>query len=59
MVDLYALEKREQKNWRRYALCNRRWPLDRVKHGLPDETKWRVVYAPDAQLIDAHVKRAA
>lgn len=56
---MYALEKREQKNWRRYALCNRRWPLDRVKHGLPDETKWRVVYAPDAQLIDAHVKRAA
>ena len=56
---MYALEKRERKNWQRYALCSRRWPLDRVKRGLPDEAKWRVVYAPDAQINEARMKRAA
>ena len=54
---MYALEKRERKNCQRYALCSRRWPLDRVKRGLPDEAKWRVVYAPDAQINEAQMER--
>ena len=56
---MYALEKRERNRWKRYALCTRRWPLDRVAQGLPGEAAWRVVYAPEAQLADPRSKRAA
>ena len=56
---MYALEKRERNSWRRYALCNRRWPLDKVKKQLTPESRWRVIYAPDAQLCKLPLKRAA
>ena len=41
---MYALEKRTRNVWQRYAVCNRRKPLDKVKKELRGKC-WRVVYA--------------
>ena len=41
---MYALEKRLRDNtWRRYAVCGRRKPLEKVAAGLNTTGIWRVV----------------
>ena len=56
---MYALEKHTRNVWQRYAVCSRRWPLDRVVKALSDSGEWRVVYAADALSELLSRKRAA
>ncbi|MBQ9721169.1 MAG: hypothetical protein IJQ98_11590 [Oscillospiraceae bacterium] len=41
---MYALEKHSKNGWRRYAVCERRKPLDKVRKAMRDAKRWRVVY---------------
>ena len=57
---VFVLEKQiGEDKWRRYAECNRRWPLDRVLKGLRESGTWRVVYAADSPLWQSGRRKAA
>lgn len=56
---MYALERYKAAGWQRYAVCSRRWPLDRVIKSLPSTQKWRVVYTPETLDKQTDKKRAA
>ena len=59
-MSLYALEKQiGKKKWRRYAECNRRWPLDMVLKGLNGYGTWRVVYAAESPSRQSGREKAA
>ena len=56
---MYALEKRKERKWQRYAVCARRKPLDRVVKGLSESENWRVVYVTETHADRENSSRAA
>lgn len=56
---MYALEKRKESKWQRYAVCSRRKPLDRVVKGLSESENWRVVYVTETHAERENSPRAA
>ena len=56
---MYALEKRKERKWQRYAVCARRKPLDRVVKGLSESENWRVVYVTETHAERENSPRAA
>ena len=42
----YALERRIDRRWTRFAVCGNRPLLDRVRAGQPRPKDWRVVAVP-------------
>ena len=43
---MYALERRIDRRWTRFAVCGSRPLLDRVRAGQPRPKDWRVVAVP-------------
>ena len=41
---MFALEKKAYGVWRRYVVCARRQPLEKVRKALKESGRWRVVY---------------
>ncbi len=40
---MFALERKTNRRWIRYAVCRKRTLLDRVRAGQPQPENWRVV----------------
>lgn len=57
---MFALERKTNRRWIRYAVCGNRALLDRVRAGQPRPKDWRVVAVPyHAISFPANIARSA
>ena len=57
---MFALERKTNRRWIRYAVCGKRALLDRVRVGQPQPESWRVVAVPyHAISFPANIARSA
>lgn len=55
---VYALERKNRKDWTRYALCGKRSLLERVRDSLGPTEQWRIVYVTDTSRLAGYQKIA-